>query len=249
MEGSARSGHTGVDTDGAAQLLLDLVAGLAPSGSDVPGLLAGLVDAAGRLPEVGGAGTMWSDQGRLRHAAATGTPMARLQELQAAEAAGPSMDAFRSNVTIHVIDLADAGGRWPAVARAARELDTTGFVALPLSDSTGARGVLSVSLRPGREWSGVNAVVLGALADLVAAGVAHHEEWERLSRTAGELRHALEARVIVEQAKGILAESQGVTVDRALTLLRSHARGRGRSLKAVAADVVAGRLQLGSSGS
>lgn len=244
MACTARPGPTGADTDNSAELLLELTAGLLSAESDTPGTLAGLAHAAARLPEVSGAGTMWSDQGRLAHVAATDDPMARLQELQALESTGPSVDAFRSNVAVHVNDLAEAAGRWPAAARAAREIGITSFVAVPLADRTGARGALSVRLRAGREWSGVSAVVLGALADLASAGVTHLEEWERLGRTAAELRHALTARVVVEQAKGIVAERRGVTVERALAMMRNYARGRRRPLRAVAADVVAGRLEL-----
>lgn len=154
------------------------------------------------------------------------------------------MDSFRSNVTIHVNDLAQSADRWPAVSRAAREIGIATFVAVPLADGTGAGGALSVRLRAGREWSGVSAVVLGALGDLASAGVDHLEEWERLTRTAGELRHALTARVVVEQALGMVAERRGVPVERALAMMRSYARGRRRPLRAVAAEVVAGRLEL-----
>ncbi len=230
-------------------MLLALLAGLPATTAEPLPLLAALAQAVSRLPEVGAAGTMWRHEGeRLRHVAATDSRMRRLQEVQEMDGDGPSVESARSNATVHVEHLAERGHRWPAVARAAREAGLSSFLAIPLAGgsvgSDTARGVLNVVIRAGRDWSASHAVVLAGLADLVSARVKHHEEWERLDRTTSQLQHALEARVIVEQAKGILAERRGVTVEQALALMRRHARSRGRTLKAVASDVVAGRLQL-----
>ncbi len=249
MACSGPPGPTGVRADKAAEMLLALLAGLPATTAGPLPLLAALTDAVGRLPEVGAAGTMWRHGGeRLRHVAATDSRMRKLQELQELGEDGPSAESARSNAIVHVEDLTERGQRWPAVARAAREAGLATLLALPLAgDAVGsdtANGVLNVAIRAGREWSASHAVVLTGLADLVSARAKHHEEWERLQRTTAQLQHALEARVIVEQAKGIVAERRGVTVEQALALMRRNARGRGRTLKAVAADVVAGRLQL-----
>jgi AmiR/NasT family two-component response regulator len=57
-----------------------------------------------------------------------------------------------------------------------------------------------------------------------------------------QLEHALDSRVVIEQAKGMLAERTGSTLSAAFTALRSHARGTGQGLTAVAQGVVDGSL-------
>ena len=61
---------------------------------------------------------------------------------------------------------------------------------------------------------------------------------------AEQLQQALDSRVVIEQAKGMLAEQLAMTVDDAFDVLRGHARSNGRKLHDVAGDVVAGALKL-----
>jgi AmiR/NasT family two-component response regulator len=50
--------------------------------------------------------------------------------------------------------------------------------------------------------------------------------------------------VLIEQAKGVLAERPGTSVDRAFVLMRTHARSTGPQLHAVADEIVTGRTRL-----
>ena len=66
-----------------------------------------------------------------------------------------------------------------------------------------------------------------------------------LIERARQLEQALISRIVIEQAKGVLAERHGLDVDRAFELLRGEARNSRRRIHDVAADVVAGDLDLG----
>lgn len=63
-------------------------------------------------------------------------------------------------------------------------------------------------------------------------------ESARLRRTVDQLQEALDARIVIEQAKGVLAERHDISVDEAFELLRYAARTSGRNLRALAAEVV-----------
>ncbi len=77
-----------------------------------------------------------------------------------------------------------------------------------------------------------------------AADAALQSEIEQLRTTVAQLQYALDSRVIIEQAKGVLAERHHIGVDAAFEMLRSHARSNALKLHDVAADVVAGLVQL-----
>jgi ANTAR domain len=61
---------------------------------------------------------------------------------------------------------------------------------------------------------------------------------QALARRAAQLQEALESRIVIEQAKGVLAERYGVSVDEAFVLLRGAARFNRLKLHSLAAEVV-----------
>ena len=65
-------------------------------------------------------------------------------------------------------------------------------------------------------------------------------EVSRLRRENEQLRAALESRIVIEQAKGVLAERFAVAPEQAFELLRRAARSEGMRLHDLAADVVGG---------
>lgn len=187
---------------------------------------------------------MLNTDGRFRHVSATDPLLAGLQRLEEREQSGPSTDAFRAHLTVTVRDLRTERRRWPELARAARSAGMVAVAAVPVAAPGRAFGALSVWSRSALDWPVGHLAALGILADLASGQLGARIDLESLSETSRQLQHALDARVLVEQAKGVVAAQRGVTVERALDLLRSHARNRGQALKAVADEVIAGRLRL-----
>jgi GAF domain-containing protein len=146
-------------------------------------------------------------------------------------------------------DLSSVEQPWPSFARAAR---TSGFAAvhaLPMrlrDETLGAISLFSDVPGPLDE----DTIALGqALADAATIGILHQRAVARHEAVAEQLQAALNSRIVIEQAKGFLAERLAVNVDAAFGLLRGYARDHNRKLTAVATDIVEGRLQVRQPGS
>jgi hypothetical protein len=151
--------------------------------------------------------------------------------------AGGVVDAL-DGADLTRVNLALADERWPAFAPLARRAGYTWACALPLRLRGERLGCLLL-LRTGDEPLPEFDVRLGqALADAAAIGLVHEQTLTAHQVTAIQLRTALDSRVLIEQAKGVLAARLMVTVDEAFTVLRGHARSKGRRLTAVAQEVV-----------
>ena len=85
-----------------------------------------------------------------------------------------------------------------------------------------------------------------AFADVATIGILQRRSTDRNAVVAGQLQHALDSRVVIEQAKGVLAERGGVSMDAAFDVLRRHARSNNLKLTNVARAVVLGDVDLSS---
>ena len=132
--------------------------------------------------------------------------------------------------------------RWPVFAARVAGLGYRTACALPMRHAgtvTGAVGMLASAHR--RPLDGPLLDLAQALADLGALALTRHRELRDRDRLVGQLEHALSSRIVIEQAKGILAERWDVSVDTAFDALRRHARSHQRRLTGLCADIVAGQ--------
>jgi AmiR/NasT family two-component response regulator len=105
------------------------------------------------------------------------------------------------------------------------------------SELLGAVSVLDFS-----EASPVDLDLVTAVVEAAAIGLVHQQALRQSERRTEQLQHALHSRVVIEQAKGILAARRGISPDEAFEHLRNHARRHGRRLRDVADDVINGRV-------
>jgi transcriptional regulator with GAF, ATPase, and Fis domain len=182
--------------------------------------------------------------GALTMVAASTEAARQLELAQVQNSEGPCMDAFNTGLPVQHGNLADADPRWPAFTAAARAAGFVAVQALPMrlrEERLGALNLLNTT--PGALDS--DTVALGqALADAATIGIVHQRSLARQEVTAEQLQVALTSRIVIEQAKGFLAERLGVSVDTAFTLLRRYARDHNRKLTEVATDVVDSGLQI-----
>jgi AmiR/NasT family two-component response regulator len=115
---------------------------------------------------------------------------------------------------------------------------------IPMHIEGRAVGALNVYHREQRLWSDEEVSVAQVLADMATAYVVMVGELRSAEQVATQLQHALDSRVIIEQAKGGLARAHDIDVSTAFERLRRYARSNHRKLHDVAAEVVAGTLQL-----
>jgi GAF domain-containing protein len=207
---------------------------------DIIDLLDRLVGYSTALLLADAAGIVLADARRqLRVVAASGEDATVMELLQLQNDEGPCMDCYRSAAPVTVPDLNDAGGRWPRFTAAVRERGAFRSVhALPLrlrQDSIGALNLFH--RRPGPLPA--NDLALGqALADVATIGILQERAIRRGEVINEQLQTALNNRVIIEQAKGVLAERAGLPMDVAFERLRRYARHNSRRLSEVARRVV-----------
>lgn len=163
-----------------------------------------------------------------------------LSQLQNAE--GPCVDAYRTGRRVQRADLTDADPRWPRFAAAARAAGFASVQALPMRLREQPLGALNLfSAEPGP--LDADTIALGqALADAATIGIVHQRVLAASEVVAEQLQAALDSRILIEQAKGFLAERFTVSVEDAFHMMRRYSRDHQRKLTDVAADITMGRL-------
>lgn len=152
---------------------------------------------------------------------------------------GPAATARERREPVRVEDLRSLDGRWPGLVRAAAAWGVGGFTAVPMRADGEVLGILGLLHRSA---PGSPLVVATALADTAGVLVAQRRRATATQVTVLQLQQALHSRVVIEQAKGMVAAQAGSDPEAAFTHLRGHARRRNQPLAEVARDVIAGRL-------
>ena len=197
-----------------------------------------LVESCVRLLDVQAAGLMVMDRRGTLAPVAASSEKARLLELFVLRSdVGPCVDVCRTGVAVVNADLRAERQRWPRFAEAAR---ATGFVvvhALPLRWNESVIGALSLFCSRSGKLSEADERIGRALADMATAGIMGQRDAQRSELMATRLQRALASRVTIEQATGILAERNGITVEAALAQLSAYARLHNQGLSDVARGI------------
>jgi GAF domain-containing protein len=198
-----------------------------------------------KVMEVSAAGAVVTDRhGRLQlGTASTGRVMA-LQTLQVQRRQGPCVDAYRYRRQVAVADLRRVSGRWPMFVPRALEAGVAAVCAFPMRLRADRIGALTVFLDAPGELDAAAIHAGQVLTDLATIAITQARAAQNAARLAAQLEHALKSRVVVEQAKGVLAVRLGVDPDAAFARLRRYGRVRGLQLTELARQVVAGSIVL-----
>jgi hypothetical protein len=198
-----------------------------------------LITLCAELLQVSAAGLLLVGQGgavELAAAVPGGTRAVELAQLDAAE--GPGLDCHRSGIPVHCADLSGADRRWPRFAPTARAAGYRSVHGIPLllrGEALGAIDLFGVTVGP---LAADTAELAQALAAITAVGLQYRRTISQHEVVIGQLQTALDSRILIEQAKGVLAERARTSVDVAFAALRRQARCTGRKLVEVAAAVV-----------
>jgi GAF domain-containing protein len=221
---------------------------------DIIDMLDRLVGHSVELLAVESAGILLADNRRRLRVVATSneqTEWIELMQLQADE--GPCVDCFRTGKPVSINDLADAAPRWPRFVAALGDRDTARSVhALPLRLRGEAIGALNLFHGTPGPLPAADLVLGQALADVATIGILSERAVRRGEVLNEQLQTALNSRVIIEQAKGVLSERGAIDMDAAFNRLRAFARSRNMRLSEVAARVIdadlAGEVLAGPGG-
>jgi transcriptional regulator with GAF, ATPase, and Fis domain len=177
-------------------------------------------------------------RGELRVMASSTERMRALELIEVQNDEGPCRDCLRSGEQVLNQRLAGAEDRWPRFTHEAQEAGFQMVHALPLrlrNDVIGAMNIFSSELR---ELSPEDVNLTQALADAATIGILQERAVKHGADLAGQLQGALNSRIVIEQAKGIVAERRQLDMDEAFALLRSHARSHRTQLSEVARAIV-----------
>ncbi|MFC5948972.1 ANTAR domain-containing protein [Pseudonocardia lutea] len=197
-----------------------------------------LAHRSAQLAGIRSTGVALAQKGELRFAAATDDPGRSLHLVQLRQGQGPSLACYRSGHTVHVGDLSGMAARWPAFAAAVGGAGFCGVHAVPLRRHDRGVGAVSLFLHDGRTPSPSTAAALEALATAAAVGILQQRARQHHETLARQLQQALDRRIVVEQAKGMLAERLQVDPQEAFERLRAHARRYRRTVHGLAAAIV-----------
>lgn len=166
-----------------------------------------------------------------------------LAELQAGE--GPCLDAMRVGQVVSVATVPEIEARWPVFAEAIGELGYQSTHAIPLRLRNKTIGSLNLFREGEGRLNESDAVAAQALADVATISILQERAISDGAILQGQLQRALDSRVLIEQAKGVLSTQYGINMDEAYRILRHHARSGQTKISAVAEAVIAGDLQVG----
>jgi GAF domain-containing protein len=193
--------------------------------------------------ELGGAaaaGLLLADnQGRLQLMAASDERAKMLEIFQVQAHEGPCQDCFRTGTAVVNTDLSDAHAKWPLFAPHAVAAGFRSVHAFPLRLRQRVIGALNLfGNNTGRMQTG-DMRVIQALADLATIGLLQERAVRRGEVVTEQLQSALNSRIVIEQAKGVLSELHTCNTDEAFELLRTYCHKHNKHMGAIARAVVA----------
>jgi transcriptional regulator with GAF, ATPase, and Fis domain len=210
---------------------------------DIIDFLHVLTSRSVELLDVSAAGLLLVDpRGELRVVAASSEAARLLELFQLQGDQGPCLDCFRSGQPVASADLT-ADLRWPLFA-AAGQAGFSAVQALPMRLRDQVIGALNLfRVAPG-DFDAEVLHIGQALADVATISLLNERSIRRTDTLNEQLQTALNSRVVIEQAKGKLAERLGIDVNQAFILLRDQARRRNERLSDLARDFVDGTQVL-----
>jgi GAF domain-containing protein len=211
---------------------------------DVIDFLHVMTERCVQLLGVSAAGLLLTDGQDTLQVVAASSERSRLLELfQLQTDQGPCVDCFHTGQPVSVADLPSAG-RWPRFTTASAEVGFAAVHAVPMRLRNEVIGALNFfDINPGA--LDADKLRIGqALADVATIGLLQQRAIHRRDVLTEQLQTALSSRVLIEQAKGVLAERLHLDVADAFTLLRDGARNHNRRLSELAQAIVDGTEQI-----
>src|SRR4051812_25781491 len=214
------------------------------AGYDIVELLQGLAEQCGALLGASAAGILLADKGgRLEVVAASNESSDVLEVMQLAAGEGPCIECYRRGEPVSVPDISRLE-RWDPFRAAAQEQGFRAVYAFPMRLRQTTIGSLNLfQEQPGQLDRG-DAETAQALADMATIGILQARTLEEASQLTAQLQHALNSRVVIEQAKGFVAYRRGISLPEAFELIRRRARESRVPLSELAQRIISRQIEL-----
>jgi GAF domain-containing protein len=210
---------------------------------DVVELLDRLVADCVNLIDVSAAAILLVNRDRTLEVVASSNEASRLMEVFQLEShSGPCVDAVQTGEPVSITDPGELHRRWPAFGRAVEQVGFSAVYALPMRLRTEKIGALNLFNADHPPLSEFDHRLAQALADVATIGILQQRTVSRASTLAEQLQLALNTRISVEQAKGVIAEYGGVDMGAAFEAIRQFARTNRLKLSAVAQSLISREL-------
>ena len=205
---------------------------------DVADVLYALTDQTVEVLDATAAGvSLADDNNRLEFVSANSDAAAQLERVQQTSKQGPCHEAYTTGTAVVVNNLATTT-QWPIYQQQAVELGFHSVLGIPMQVGDRRLGALNVYHDETREWTDDEVRAARVLADIATSYVLHASNLDQADRLNEQLQHALDSRIVIEQAKGLIAGESGISLDAAFETLRSHSRNSQATLRRVADAVV-----------
>ncbi|GAA0964821.1 GAF and ANTAR domain-containing protein [Frigoribacterium faeni] len=215
------------------------------AGYDVIELMQTLLETCHDLLDVTAGGILLADDdGDLEVVASTSEGSALVETLQLDARSGPCWDCFTSGEVVSLIDVSDTPDRWGEFGDVAAAQGFHAIYALPLRLRDTVIGTLNLMRATVGELNPRDVRVAQALADVATIGVLQQRTLRDSDMVRAQLQTALSTRVVIEQAKGVVAHTHDVSTDDAFDLIRVHARSKQLKLADVARGLVDRTIRL-----
>ena len=210
---------------------------------DVVEMLSQLTSHCARLLDISSAGLLLADGRGVLHLMASSSERTHDLELfQLQRDEGPCLDCYHGGQPVTVIDVGAARDRWPQFCDAAHAVGFRSVHALPMrlkDDILGTLGLFGEEVGP---LGDDDLDLAQALVHVASVAIVNERSATDRALVNSQLQNALTSRIVVEQAKGVLAHAGEIDMAAAFTVLRRYSRDHGRKLSAVAGAVVAREL-------
>jgi GAF domain-containing protein len=228
-----------ISTDRLADLFVD-VADTLVDDFDLIDFLVTLCEHATLVSPADAIGIVLTDHhGQLRFMASSNESGRDLELFQLQADEGPCLDCVRSKLPVVNADLATAGDLWPTFAPLAIGAGFRSVHAFPMRLREEVIGALNLFSMEQMRLDPQEVRVVQSLADVATIAILQERSIARAEALTEQLQGALNSRIVIEQAKGALARTQGISVDEAFEVLRRQARSQRQRLVDVATAVLA----------
>lgn len=206
---------------------------------DVVEFLESLTRHTAEVSDAASAGLLLADpHGQLQYMASSATNVKLLELFQLQYLEGPCLDCFRTGAAVVNSDLHQARHRWPLFAPRAVEAGFQSVHAFPLRHRQQVIGALNLFSTDLGHLDPADVRIIQGLADIATIALLQERTIRSGEILTEQLQSALNSRIAIEQAKGVLARTHGISVDAAFDLMRAYARANHHRLSDVAQAVV-----------
>ena len=210
---------------------------------DIGDVLYNLTDSTIEVLGATAAGVSLTDTDSLQFVSANSEVAVELEKVQQDSAQGPCHQAFMTGIAV-VVDDISVHDEWPLYRAAALDGGVHAVMGIPLIIGDTPVGALNVDHDEIRAWTSDEVRSAQVHTDIATSYLLDSSRLDEAQRVNEQLQRALDTRVVIEQAKGVLAGEHGIGLDAAFETIRGHARSKQVDIRSIAHAVAEIGLRL-----